>query len=379
MLAVALVLAMSPWFVTAAVAGQLAERWQISETGLAWLVIAVQLGFVVGASVFTVAGVADRLGPRRMILLGATTAAAANALLLVVPNHGLAIAVRALTGCALAAVYPPALKAMSGWFRPGAGQGRGRALGIMVAGLTVGSALPHLINGLGGLEWQTTVVTASVLTFIGGLLADRVCLDGPFTSAPVSVDLGQVGSIVRNRQFVLASGGYFGHMWELYAMWAWIAAFYRDALDSEQAASLGAFAAISAGAAGAVYVGGLSDKGSRARSAALAMKWSGLLAATFGFLAGAPAFVVLIAGLVWGFWVVADSAQFSTIVSEVVDPAVVGTALTIQLASGFVLTVFTIFFVPVLRDWAGWGPAFLLLAPGPLLGAWAMHRLELEP
>ncbi len=370
-LALALVLAMSPWFSTSAVAGQLSAAWELSATALAWLVIAVQLGFVGGAFLITLSGLADRFGPRRLVLVGAVLAATANGSLLVASGYGPALVARFATGAALAAVYPPALKAMSSWYRAG----RGLALGVMIGALTVGSALPHLINGLGGLHWKGTLAIASGITVLGGLIAEFAAGDGPFGSAPVRISLGHVRNIVTNRRFLLASTGYFGHMWELYAMWAWIAAFFQESL-SERAASFAAFAAIGIGAAGSVHVGRLSDATSRPRAAGLALRWSGLTAAVIGFLVGAPWFVLVPLALFWGFWVVADSAQFSTIVTEVVEPRVTGTALTLQLSLGFILTVFTIFLVPLVRDAAGWGVAFLMLAPGPALGALAMARLD---
>jgi predicted MFS family arabinose efflux permease len=247
----------------------------------------------------------------------------------------------------------------------------------MIGALTVGSALPHLINALGGLEWRATLIAASALTVLGGVFADRLGGDGPYATNAASFDASALRTIVANRQFRLASLGYFGHMWELYAMWAWIAAFYADVFASTRAASLTAFAVIAAGAAGSMYAGLVSDRRSRSEAAAQAMRWSASTAVVTGFLVEAPRPIVVAFGLVWGFWVVADSAQFSTIVTEVVDPRVVGTALTLQLATGFVLTVFTIFLVPVIRDAHGWGWAFVLLAPGPIVGAWAMRALRL--
>jgi MFS family permease len=375
LLAIALVLAMSTWFSTAAVLGQLRVAWDLSTTQASWLTIVVQLGFVAGALASALSNLADRVTPLRLILLGAAGAAVANALVVAADGFTLGLAARFLTGVCLAAVYPPALKAMSSWYRTG----RGFALGVMIGALTLGSALPHLLNGIGGLDWRITLLIASALTAVGGVVADRACSPGPYSLPAARFDPTQLRTIVANRDFRLASAGYFGHMWELYAMWAWIAAFYGDALGSRRAASFTAFAVIGIGAAGAVYAGSMSDRLSRPEAASLAMRWSASVAIVIGFLVDAPAPVVIGVGLVWGFWVVADSAQFSTIVTEVVDARYVGTALTIQLATGFVLTVFTIFLVPVVRDAHGWGWAFLLLAPGPMLGAWAMRLLRPAP
>ncbi len=375
LLAFALVLAMSPWFSTAAVLGQLREDWPLSSGQASWLTIVVQIGFVVGAVFSSLTNLADRIAPRRLILFGAVGASVANLFVVIGSSFEVAIVARLLTGAALAAVYPPALKAISSWYR----EGRGFALGVIVGALTLGSALPHLVNSIGGLPWQVTLVIVSLLTLGGGLIADKLCSDGPYGVAPALFDRSQIREIVTNREFRLASAGYFGHMWELYAMWAWIAAFYGDVFQSSRQASFAAFLAIGAGSAGSVWAGLTSDRVSRSDAAALAMRYSSLGAVFAGFLIDAPWPIVLGMGMFWGFWVVADSAQFSTIVTEVVDARYVGTALTIQLAAGFVLTVLTIFLVPVIRDSYGWGWAFFVLAPGPALGAYAMRALRLGP
>lgn len=375
LLAVALVLAMAPWFSTAAVLGQLREDWPLSSAQASWLTIVVQIGFVVGALISSLTNLADRIPPRRLILFGAIGAAVANTLVVIGANLNIALVARFLTGAALAAVYPPALKAISSWYR----QGRGFALGVIVGALTLGSALPHLVNSIGGLPWQLTMLIVSFAALAGGLIADRLCHDGPYGVSPALFDASQIRAIIMNREFRLASIGYFGHMWELYAMWAWIAAFYGDVFTSTRAASFAAFLAIGAGSVGSVWAGITSDRLSRSDAAALAMRYSSLGAVFAGFLVEAPWPIIVGMGMFWGFWVVADSAQFSTIVTEVVDSHYVGTALTMQLAAGFVLTVFTIFLVPIVRDSYGWGWAFFLLAPGPALGAYAMRALRLGP
>ncbi len=374
-LAVALVLAMSTWFSTAAVLGQLRDAWDLSASAGSWLTIMVQLGFVAGAALSSITNLADRIPARRLLLAGTVGAAVANLAVVIGDAYGPALVARFATGLFLAGVYPPSLKAMSSWYR----EGRGFALGVMIGALTVGSALPHLINALGGLDWRLTLVTASGLTVAGGLIAERLGRDGPYVTRASAFDPRQLSSIVANPRFRLASIGYFGHMWELYAMWAWVAAFYGDVFGSPRSASLAAFGVIAIGAVGSVYAGLLSDRLTRTEAAAVALRWSASLSLVVGFLLDAPLPIVLGAGLVWGFWVVADSAQFSTIVTEVTDPDYIGTALTVQLAIGFVLTVFTIFLVPVVRDSFGWGWAFLLLAPGPAIGGWAMRVLHHLP
>jgi len=369
LLAASLVLAMSTWFSTAAVLPQLTIAWDLGQNAKSWLIITLQIGFVVGASISSIANLADRIAPRRLLLIGTIGAAIANAAIIVLDAYGPALVARFLTGLFLAAVYPPALKAMSSWYR----EGRGFALGVMIGALTLGSALPHLINSFGQLDWQVVIVATSVLTLVGGVVAEGLGSDGPYATKAVPFDPDKLGAVIKNREFRLASLGYFGHMWELYAMWAWIATFYGDVFVSQRSASIAAFATIGVGAFGCVYVGSLSDRKQRSSAAELAMRWSALASVVIGFLVGAPAVLVVAIGLIWGFWVVADSAQFSTIVTEVVEPESVGTALTLQLAIGFVLTVATIFLVPVVRDACNWGFAFMLLAPGPIVGAMAMR------
>jgi MFS family permease len=373
-LAAALVLAMTTWFSASAVVPQLRAEWGLSDTSAAWLTIAVQLGFVAGALASSVFNVADVVAPRVVVLAGALGAAGANALLGAVSGPGAAIPLRFATGFFLAGVYPPALKLMATWFV----RGRGTALGILVGALTLGSATPHLVNGLGGLEWQTVVYATSALTLAGGLLALAV-RDGPYPFPEATFDPRQAGRVFTNRGVRLASLGYFGHMWELYAMWAWFVVFYATTVEAGAEAAYAAFAVIGAGAIGCWVGGLLGDRIGRPETTAGMMAVSGTCALLIGLLIDAPGWVVLLVGLVWGFTVVGDSAQFSTLVTEHADQAYVGTALTMQLAVGFTLTVATIWLMPVLADDLGWRWAFAFLVPGPVLGVAAMLRLRALP
>ena len=371
LLAASLVLAMTTWFSASAVVPQLRDEWGLGDTAAAWLTIAVQLGFVTGALVSALLNIADMVAPRVVILTGAAGAAAANALLGVVSGAGAAIPLRFLTGFFLAGVYPPALKLMATWFQ----RGRGTALGILVGALTLGSAVPHLVNALGGLDWQKVIYATSALTLAGGLLSLAV-RDGPFPFPPATFDPHQARRVFANRGVRLASLGYFGHMWELYALWAWFVVFYSVAVDDGAGAAYATFAVIGVGAIGCWVGGILGDRIGRPETTALAMAVSGTCALLIGLFLDAPAWVVLAIALVWGFTVVADSAQFSTLVTEHADQAYVGTALTVQLAVGFTLTVATIWLMPFFADAVGWRWAFAFLAPGPALGVVAMLRLR---
>jgi len=380
LLAIAIVLSMTTWFSASAVVPQLRAEWDLSDSAAAWLTIAVQLGFVCGALVSSILNLSDVVSPRHVILGGAIGAAGVNGLLLVAGGAAAGVPLRFATGFFLAGVYPPALKLMATWFR----KGRGIALGILVGALTVGSAMPHLVNGLGGLDWGVVIYATSALTLSGGLIAGFAVGEGPYPFPRATFDPGQAGRVFANRGVRLASLGYFGHMWELYAMWAWFLVFFSDGLVARgaqvgSAAAYATFAVIGVGGLGCWAGGILGDRWGRTRTTALMMAVSGTCCVLVGLLFGAPAWLVLLVSLVWGFAIVADSAQFSTMVTELADQAYVGTALTLQLALGFTLTVATIWLIPVLEDAFGWRWAFAFLAPGPALGVVAMLRLKSSP
>ena len=376
-------LGMSTWFSASAVLPQLRSAWGLSSAMGALLTISVQLGFVAGCLISAVFNLADLVPPRRLMLCGALGAAGVNLALVFSAGPATALPLRFATGASLALVYPPSLKAMSTWFR----RERGTALGVMVGALTLGSAMPYLVNGLGGVEWRNVILSTSLLTLGGGLIAECMGGDGPYPFPRAVFDPRQTARTFANRGVRLATLGYFGHMWELYAMWTWFAVFFGDVLSRhgvtpslkvQQGAAFAAFAVIGIGGAGCWLAGVLADRWGRTRTTALALAASGGCALLIG-LDGAPVLLVLALGLVWGFWVVADSAQFSTMVTEVADQSYVGTALTLQLAIGFTLTVLTIWLVPVLRDLFGWYWAFASLAVGPIGGFVAMIRLMRAP
>ncbi len=381
LLAATAILGMTTWFSASAVIPQLRIEWALSPTASAWLTISVQLGFVAGALVSATLNVADVFPARRVIAASALGAASANALVAVAGGVGVGIIFRFLTGFFLAGVYPPGLKVMASWYRS---RERGVALGILVGALTLGSAMPHLVNGLGGLPWRTVILATSVLTVLGGLVALVLVRDGPYPFPRATFDPSQVRKVFTNRGTRLASLGYFGHMWELYAMWAWFLVFFSESLAAAgradpDAAALANFAVIGSGALGCWLGGVLGDRWGRSRTTALAMAISGSCALGIGWLFGGPPALILAVGLVWGISVPADSAQFSTAVTEVADQSYIGTALTLQLAVGFTLTVATIWLVPIVRDATSWGWAFAMLALGPALGIAAMLRLLRSP
>jgi MFS family permease len=377
-MAVILVLSMSTWFSASAVLPQLRDRWDLSAGTSAWLTIAVQLGFVCGAILSSLFTLPDIIAPRHVILGGAVGAAAANALLQVAGGPTAGILLRFATGFFLAGVYPPAFKLMSTWFRGG----RGLALGVLAAAIVIGNGMPHLVNGLGGLDGRLVIYATSVLTVVGGLLAEFAVKQGPYPFPTAIFDPRQASRVFADRGVRLATLGYVGHMWELFALYAWFSAFFADALRAWGApvgstAAYATFALFVAGGLGCWLGGLLADRWGKPNTTALMMIVSGSCSLLIGLLFGASPWLILPVALVWGFTVVADSAQFSTMVTEYADQAYVGTALTLQLAAGFTITVATIWLIPLLQQALGWRWAFAILAPGPIVGVVAMLRLKL--
>lgn len=380
LLAVTLVLSMSTWFSASAVIPQLRELWALSTASAAWLTIAVQLGFVCGALASSALNLADIVAPRHVILAGASGAAIVNLLLSVSGGAYAGIPLRFATGFFLAGVYPPAFKLMSTWFR----EGRGLALGVLAAAIVVGNGMPHFVKGLGGLHWRTVIYTTSALTFAGGLITELAIRQGPYPFPKAVFDPRQAGQALANRGVRLATLGYVGHMWELFAMYAWFSVFLSDALTANgyspvPAAAFATFAMFVAGGLGSWLSGSLADRWGRTRTTILMMAISGSCALLIGLFFGSSIWLIMLIGLVWGFAIVADSAQFSAMVTELADQAYVGTALTLQLAAGFTVTVATIWLIPFLETSLGWRWAFTVLAPGPAMGILTMLRLKSLP
>jgi MFS family permease len=376
-LGVAEFLGMTLWFSATAVTPVLVDEFHMSPNRAAWLTMAVQAGFVVGTLGSAVLNLADILSARVLLFLGALAGAAANAGVLATSTSEVVIGLRFLTGMALACVYPPGMKLAAGWFR----DERGLAIGILIGALTLGKAFPHLLTALYGSAWREPMLLASALATAGGVLVLVVVRDGPFVTPTSPFDPHAIRRILHSRGVRLATFGYLGHMWELYAMWTWIAVLAAASFTASGSAtaaaagSLAAFLAIGSGTAGCVLAGWLADRLGRARIAVWALWTSAACAALTPVIFGASPLWFFLLAMVWGFAVVADSAQFSVLVSEHSPADYVGTALTLQTCLGFLLTLVTIDLMPRLAGVVGWRWASLLLVPGPLLGIAAMRGL----
>jgi MFS family permease len=372
-------LGMSLWFSASAVTPQLRQIWGLTTAEGAWLTTIVQLGFVCGTALAAVLNLADVIPARALFSVAALFGAAANAAILAAPGYGSALVLRFLTGFFLAGVYPPAMKMTATWFR----SQRGLAIGVIVGALTVGKSIPYLVRALPHVGVRPVVLTASAGAVVAALLVGVGYRDGPFPFIARPFSWTQVGDVVRVREWRLATASYLGHMFELYAFWTWIPAFLAASVAAEfggrfrapRLISLLAFTTIAIGGAGSVWGGLFADKRGRERLVSISLFMSGSCCLLSGVFFGGPIWILGALAMTWGFFVIADSAQFSTLVTESVPAHTVGTALTIQTSLGFLLTMLPMQVVPLIAQRTGWRWGFAILALGPIAGIAAIRRL----
>ena len=380
LVSVAELLGMSLWFAGSAAAPQLTERWSLSASEIGGLATAVQLGFVLGTAISALLNLADIVPARRLFALSAVAGAVANATLLLAPSYAWALVGRAAAGFFLAGVYPPAMKMAATWFVAR----RGLAVGTVVGALTIGKATPYLWHAIPGVPLAAIVLAASASALAAAALIGGWWHDGPHAFPARPFHWGLVGEVLREPRWRLSTGGYLGHMAELYSYWTWIPVFIAASAVAAGADATAvaapwvgvlSFGTIAIGGLGCVWGGLVGDRIGRARIAMLSMAASGACALAIGLVFGRSPWILAPLALAWGFFVIADSAQFSVLVTESVPPHAVGTALTVQVCLGFLLTTLTIQLIPPLVARVGWGAAFAFLAIGPALGIAALARL----
>lgn len=381
LLGFAQVFALSVWFSASAVVPDLKGNYGLSGWHASMFTSAVSIGFVFGTLISATLTLADRYPPSKLFAVCAFLGAAANgAILLFEPTSMAVIVLRFITGATLAGVYPVGMKIASSWARGDTGF----LVGILVGALTVGSALPHLFNVLGGIDWRFTIAAASLaeLIAVGVVLMVKA---GPNLAPSAPFDPTQILQAWRNKPLRLANFGYLGHMWELYAMWGWIGAFLAASFAVSGVdqpliwAGMATFAVIAAGGLGSVFGGVFADRMGRTKLTMGALGISGACCLLVGLIYGGSPWLMIVVCLIWGAAVVADSAQFSTCVIELADKRYVGTMLTFQTSTGFLLTLLTIHLIPEVAAVIGWQWAMAPLAIGPVFGVWAMARLRAHP
>lgn len=375
------VLAMCVWFSSAAVLPQIKSSMELSGFRTAALTSAVQVGFVLGTLVSAILRLPDRVDPRRVFALSALAAGVCTAaLVLIAPAGDLALLLRLMTGISLAGVYPIGMRIAATW----ASGDLGWLVGLLVAALTLGSATPHLVAAVGLPDWRWIYLVVAAAACVSAGLITRTEL-GPAHPARGKLSIAAVSQAWRVRPLLLANLGYLGHMWELYAMWAWLGLFLTasfkaaDVANPLTLASIATFAVIASGAIGAAIGGLCADRVGRTITTIVAMAASACCALTMGWLYGGPPAVIVVVGLVWGITVIADSAQFSASIVELSDASTVGTMLTLQTSAGFLLTLVSIQLTGPVVDALGWAGGFSMLAVGPALGCWAMASLRRHP
>lgn len=377
-----IIFAMTPWFSATAILPELREHWQLDDVLAAWMTNAVQIGFVLGALGSSITGLPDLISVRKLMAISALFAGLLNFCLLIAPNAEVALILRLLTGVALALIYPPAMKLVTTWFV----KDRGLALGLIIGGLTLGSAFPHLIHSItSSIDWRFVVSLTSILSIVAGLIFAFFVTEGPFSYTTAKFQPSKIGKIIRDRSIALANLGYFGHMWELYAMWGWFLVYIRSAFEASNGISIAqtsliVFVVISSGIFGCILGGYLSDRIGRTATTALMMGVSGSCALLIGFVFNGPEWLLIVIAIIWGISIIGDSAQFSAILTEIADRQLVGTALAFQMGIGFALTVISIQILPILAERLGsWQWTFIFLAPGPIIGVLAMLVLRRMP
>jgi len=365
----------SLWFAGNAIFPDIQHEISADGNTIGNITAVVQFGFIAGTLGFAIFAVADRFGPSKVFFTSSTLAAIANlAIIWLAKSTATLFVLRFATGFFLAGIYPVGMKIAADWYE----KGLGKALGYLVGALVIGTAFPHLLkSNLYELPWKEVLIFTSCFAFIGGLVIVLFVGDGPYRKPAANFQPSAIFQVFRSRDFRSSAFGYFGHMWELYTFWAFVPvmlSFYGKHQTTN--IPLWSFIIIAIGGVSCVTGGYVSQKIGSARVAFYSLLCSGIccLASFSFFKLPFPLFILLM--MVWGFFVIADSPQFSALVSQTAVPEYRGTALTIVTSVGFAITIGSVQLLNYAYDtWTKTNVVFLLLAPGPLLGLLFLLRL----
>lgn len=374
----------SLWFSGNAILSDLAVEWQVRGQMVGYATSAVQLGFILGTLLFAWFTISDRFSPRKVFCTCTFLGAFSNSLLVLLPEKVyLLLVLRFATGVFLAGIYPVGMKIASGWYR----EGLGRALGFLVGALVIGTAFPHLIKGIGyRVEWQIVLLATSSLALSGGLAMLWFVPDGPYLGMSTGFNGRALLPVWQGKELRAAAFGYFGHMWELYTLWAFLPLFlsiyfshslffHGSNMPGESNVSIWSFLIIAAGGVGCALGGIVSLKSRSSRVAFFQLAVSGCCCLFSPLFFSLPPVVFFGIMLLWGITVAGDSPQYSTVIAYTAPKELVGSILTLVNCIGFFITIVSIQVVDFATRYIGIEYLLIMLLPGPIFGLYSMRHI----